>query len=99
MIPKWLMTAWMIFIWIIIFPVPIFTRYSNCWYWALWKRITRGGRMIPLASKRWGGHHWIWEDNNLVQWEYTLKGLPKYSAWWTLIVYNGFVRKFRRISK
>jgi hypothetical protein len=89
------MTSWMIFLWIIIFPVPVLTKYSNCWYWAFWKRITCGGKMIPLESKRWSGHHWLWQDKDGVYWEYTLSGLPPFSPWYTLVVYNGFVRKFR----
>jgi hypothetical protein len=94
-IKRWIMTYWMISLWSLTFMIPIFTAYSNCWYWSLWKRITKGGKMIPIASKRWSGHHWIWQDPDGVLWEYTLKDLPPFSAWWELYVYKGFVRKFR----
>lgn len=94
-----IITAWMIFLWSFTFFIPIFTNYSNCWYWSIWQKISKGGRLIALPSKRWGGHHWIWEDKNGVKWEYTLKGLPPYSAWWEVFVYKGYVRKFRVINK
>jgi hypothetical protein len=97
---KYIVTGWMIFLWVLIFPVPIFTRYSNCWYWSLWQKITKGGHMIPYASKRWSGHHWVWKDNNGETWEYTtIRKLPKFSPWWTLVVYKGYSRKFRTINK
>ena len=70
---KKIITAWMLFLWTFAFFIPIFTQYSNCWYWSIWKKITKGGRVIPIPSKRWGGHHWIWEDKDKVQWEYNLK--------------------------
>ena len=96
---KKIITAWMLFLWTFAFFIPIFTQYSNCWYWSIWKKITKGGRVIPIPSKRWGGHHWIWEDKDKVQWEYTLKGLPPYSPWWIMVVYKGFVIIFRVINK
>lgn len=94
---KYIITGWMIFLWIIIWPVPFLTKYSNCWYWSLWKKITCGGRMISIPSKRWSGHHWVWEDHDGNQWEYTTKRkLPKFSPWWTLVVYEGYSRRFRK---
>ena len=93
-----LINLWMIFLWCFTFFIPIFTKYSNCWYWSLWQFAFKGGRIIGIPSKRWGGHHWVWEDKDGVQWEYTLKGLPRYSPWWKMIVYKGFVRKFRTRS-
>jgi hypothetical protein len=56
--------------------------------------------MIPYASKRWSGHHWVWEDKNNEIWEYTpIRKLPKFSPWWTLVVYKGYTRKFKTINK
>lgn len=93
------LTSMMIFLWSFTWFIPIFTKYSNCWYWAVWQRITKGGQIIPLASKRWGGHHWIWQDKDGVKWEYTRKDLPEYSFWYQLYVYKGYARKFRAIGK
>lgn len=89
------MTSWMISLWLFTFAIPVFTKYSNCWYWSLWKKITVGGKMIPIPSNRWAGHHWVWKDPDGVIWEYTLKGLPPWSKWYELYVYKGYVRKFR----
>lgn len=94
---KYLVTGWMILIWIIIWPVPLFTKYSNCWYWSLGMKMSRGGKMIPMQSKRWSGHHWVWQDLEGYQWEYTPnRKLPKFSPWWTLVVYEGYSRRFRK---
>jgi len=92
-----LVTAWMIFIWIIIAPVIAFTSYSNCWYYALMQKIKYGGNMVPISSKRWSGHHWIWIDEDMQPWEYTLTKMPKFTPWYKLIVYKGVVRKFRTL--
>lgn len=96
----WLITIWMIFLWCLIFLVPCATAYSNCWYWSVWQRITRGGQIKPVASKRWSGHHWIWIDPQGTAWEYTTRRrLPAFTPWYKLIVYQGHTRKFRSFNK
>ena len=85
----------MIFLWILLLPIIPFINYSNCWYYAMWHKIRHNAKIIPMPSKRWSGHHWIWIDSESQAWEYTLTKMPKFTPWYKLVLYKGVVRKFR----
>ena len=67
----------LIFFWS--WPVRLFTKKNNCYFWTLEKLIAEGGRAKWYPSKRWRGYHVIWIDKEGQGWEYTvprLEGAP-----------------------
>lgn len=94
-IRAWLLTILMLFIWTLLLPIAPFIPHSNCWYFAMKKRILRGGKVHLIRSKRWSGHHWFWQDKNGLFWEYTMTRMPKFTPFWKLIMYRGVERRFR----
>ena len=92
-----LYTIPIIIIWIIIYlPIKIFTKKSNCFYYALEQRILYGGKIKMVKSKRHAGHHFYYENKNKETFEYTVPNLSKSVSPFKLIIYSGTIRKFRK---
>ena len=81
-----------VFFWF--WPVRLFTKKNNCYFWTLEQLITKRGKIEWYPSRRWAGYHVVWIDEDNVAWEYTRK-LRKTNPWYSMIFYNGHVRKFR----
>ena len=86
-----------IFFWT--WPVRLFTKKNNCYFWTLERLIVRGGRARWYNSKRWFGHHVIWIDKAGQGWEYTVPRMAKNTPWYKMLFYTGTVRKFRTTRK
>ena len=81
-----------VFFWF--WPLRLFTKKNNCYHWTLEQLITKGGSTEWYPSRRWAGHHVVWIDKNNVAWEYTRK-MKRHNPWYTMIFYEGHVRRFR----
>ena len=81
-----------VFFWF--WPVRLFTKKNNCYFWTLEQLITKSGKIEWYPSRRWNGYHVVWVDKKNIAWEYTRK-MPRNAPWFTMIFYDGHVRRFR----
>jgi len=80
-------------------PVRLFTKKNNCYFWTLEKLITEGGRAKWYPSKRWAGYHVIWINPEGEAFEYTIPRMRRDTPWWKMLFYDGSVRRFRTTRK
>jgi|TARA_B100001540_G_scaffold302668_1_gene310428 hypothetical protein len=94
---KRIVTAWLIFLGIVMLPILPLIPYSNCWYYSFKRYILEGfkGKIIPVASRRWRGYHCVYQDAEGQLWEYTMKKMPRYMPWWRMFIYKGVERRYR----
>jgi hypothetical protein len=76
-------------------PVRLFTKRNNCYFWTLERLFMEGGRAKWYPSNRWIGYHVIWIDFAGQGWEYTVPRMKKGTPWTRMLFYDGSVRKFR----
>ena len=87
----------LIFFWT--WPVRLFTKKNNCYFWTLEKLIKYGGRAEWYPSKRWKGYHVVWVRPDGTKVEYTLPKMKKDTPWWQMLFYDGKVRKFKSLRR
>lgn len=86
-----------IFFWA--WPVRLFTKKNNCYFWTLEQIITRGGSAEWYPSKRWKGYHVVWISPDGQKLEYTIPRLARGTPWYKMLFYRGTVRRFRDYRK
>lgn len=69
--------------------------YSNCLFWAVWKKITHGGKLNFRKSNTWFGFHVTWTNKEGITWEYTIHDQSKKSWWYIPILFKGIIRRAR----
>jgi len=84
----------LIFFWS--WPIRLFTNKNNCYFWTLERLITEGGSIRWYESRRWRGYHVTWIDRNDQEWEYTFPRMARDTPWYSMLFYDGQVRKFKR---
>ena len=80
-------------------PVRLFTKKNNCYFWTLEKLITEGGKAVWYPSRRWAGYHVIWVSPEGEAYEYTIPRMRRDTPWWKMLFYDGSVRRFRNYRK
>ena len=80
-------------------PVSLFTKKNNCYFWTLENLITKGGKAVWYPSKRWAGYHVIWVSPEGEAFEYTIPRMRRDTPWWKMLFYDGSVRRFRNYRK
>ena len=68
-------------------------RFSNCFFWAIFRLATKGGYLI-IRKSHYGIFlpHFLWSRNLKVFWSYSPIH-PKTTIPWNFMLFRGFIKK------
>lgn len=92
---RWIISGTLITVFFWLWPLRLFIKQNNCYFWTLEQLITRGGSVEWYDAKRWAGHHVIWIAPDGTPWEYTPPKIYKNTPWYKMLFYKGIVRQYR----